>query len=62
MDKKDFDQLLTSIRQAGAIRRMKGEAEKKMRTQRLRQASLHAREESMKTNAEFSEIEHEPEN
>lgn len=48
------------IRQA--IERMNNEANRQARTQRLQQASLKARNESMKINAEFSDIEHDPEN
>lgn len=43
-----------------AIERMNDETEKQERGQRLTQASLHVRKESMKINAEFSEIEDDP--
>ena len=48
------------IRQA--IERMNHEANRQARAQRLQQASLKTRNESMKINAEFSGIEHDPEN
>ncbi len=44
-----------------AIELMNAEARKNEREQRLKQASLRVRKESMKVNAEFSEIEHDPE-
>lgn len=47
------------IRQA--IERMNNEASRQALTQRLQQASLKTRNESMKINAEFSDIEHAPE-
>lgn len=47
------------IRQA--ISHMNDEASRKVQAQRLQQASLKVRNESMKVNAEFSDIEHDPE-
>lgn len=47
------------IRQA--ISHMNDEASRKAQAQRLQQASLKVRNESMKVNAEFSDIEHDPE-
>ena len=44
-----------------AIERMNHETEQLERTQRLRQASLRVRKESMEINAEFSKVEHDPE-
>lgn len=44
-----------------AIERMNLETERRLRTKRLKQASLRVRSESMKINAEFSEIEDDPE-
>lgn len=46
------------IRQA--IELMNREVERKKRVERLVKASLRVRKESMKINAEFSEIEHDP--
>ena len=43
-----------------AIEHMNHETELQERKKRLRNASLRVREESMKVNAEFSEIEHDP--
>lgn len=43
-----------------AIARMNDEASRKVQAQRLQQASLKVRNESMKINAEFSDIEYEP--
>ena len=43
-----------------AIELMNHETEKKKRAERLMNASLRVREESMKINAEFDEIEHDP--
>lgn len=48
------------IRQA--IERMNDEASRQARFQRLQQASFKTRTESMKINAEFSEIEYDSEN
>jgi len=39
---------------------MNNETEKQERTKRLKNASLRVRKESMRVNAEFSEIEHDP--
>ena len=44
-----------------AIQLMNDEIEKKARRERLQKASLCVREDSMRINAEFSEIEHDPE-
>lgn len=44
-----------------AIRYMNKHIEKRERKKRIQRASLLCREESMKVNAEFSEIEHDPE-
>lgn len=44
-----------------AIERMNHETERLERIQRLKQASLRVRKESMKINAEFSKVEHDPE-
>ncbi len=44
-----------------AIEHMNNEIKMRERSQRLKQASLSVREESMKINAEFSEIDHDPE-
>jgi hypothetical protein len=44
-----------------AIEHMNKETEKQERDKRLKNASLRVREESMKVNAEFAEIEHDPE-
>ena len=44
-----------------AIERMNDEADRKERKQRLERASLRVREESMKINTEFGDIEHDPE-
>ncbi len=48
------------IRQA--IARMNDDANRQAQTQRLRQASLKVRSESMKINAEFSDIDYDSEN
>ncbi len=48
------------IRQA--IEHMNEEASRQARAHRLQQASLKTRSESMSVNAEFSDIEHDPEN
>ena len=48
------------IRQA--IERMNNETNRQARTQRLQHVSLKVRNESMKINAEFSDIEHDTEN
>jgi Arc/MetJ-type ribon-helix-helix transcriptional regulator len=44
-----------------AIERMNRKTKKNERKQRLIEASLRVREESLKVNAEFAEIEHDPE-
>lgn len=44
-----------------AIEHLNHEIEKKERRSKLQQASLRVREESMRVNAEFNEIEHDPE-
>jgi hypothetical protein len=44
-----------------AIEHMNDETEQQERAKRLKNASLRVRVESMKVNAEFSEIEHDPE-
>jgi Arc/MetJ-type ribon-helix-helix transcriptional regulator len=44
-----------------AIKLLNQEIEKQERQERLKQASLKVRENSMKVNAEFSEIEYDPE-
>lgn len=44
-----------------AIEHMNVETERHERKKRLKRASLRVREESMKINAEFGEIEHDPE-
>jgi len=44
-----------------AIEHMNNEIKMRERSRRLKQASLSVREESMKINAEFSEIDHDPE-
>ncbi|OGT49419.1 MAG: hypothetical protein A3E82_06410 [Gammaproteobacteria bacterium RIFCSPHIGHO2_12_FULL_38_11] len=44
-----------------AIEIMNDEIVKKQRRRRLKEASLLVRKESMKINAEFSEVEHDPE-
>lgn len=44
-----------------AIEHMNDEIEKRERKKRLISASLNVRKESMKVNAEFSDIEHDPE-
>lgn len=44
-----------------AIEHMNEEAKLQARKERLEQASLRVRDESMKINAEFSRIEHDPE-
>jgi Arc/MetJ-type ribon-helix-helix transcriptional regulator len=44
-----------------AIERMNSETERQERKKRLKNASLRVRKESMKVNAEFTEIEHDPE-
>lgn len=43
-----------------AIEHMNEETERQMRAQRLKKASLRVRKESMKINAEFGKIEHDP--
>ncbi len=45
-----------------AIENMNHEIEKQERKKRLKKASLRVRKESMKINAEFSEIERDPKN
>jgi metal-responsive CopG/Arc/MetJ family transcriptional regulator len=44
-----------------ALERMNREVLQQMRRTRLMELSLRVREESMNVNAEFSEVEHEPE-
>jgi len=44
-----------------AIERMNDVTRQRARSRRLKQASLRVRDESMKINAEFSQIEHDPE-
>lgn len=45
-----------------AIRSMNDKIERHRREQRLKQASLRVRKESIKINAEFSKIDRDPEN
>lgn len=45
-----------------AIENMNAEINKKARAKRLQKISLKVREESMRINNEFSDIEHDPEN
>lgn len=44
-----------------AIKFMNRQTEKLARRQRLQRASLRSRKESMRINAEFSEVDHDPE-